>query len=78
MSSGDGTICVTNYATFNCRSSNNFRPNTYMFKYGFAGSGLGTGVVAQQGYAATIGLFLIIAVLTFFQLKLGRIGEREE
>ena len=50
----------------------------YMFKYGFAGSGLGTGVVAQQGYAATIGLFLIIAVLTFFQLKLGRIGEREE
>jgi len=49
-----------------------------MFKYGFAGSGLGTGVVAQQGYAATIGLFLIIAVLTFFQLKLGRIGEREE
>ena len=34
----------------------------YMFKYGFAGSGLGAGVVAQQGYAATIGigLFLII------------------
>ncbi|HID10367.1 MAG TPA: sugar ABC transporter permease [Candidatus Latescibacteria bacterium] len=51
----------------------------YMFKYGFAGSGLGAGVIAQQGYAATIGigLFVIIAVLTFFQLKLGRIGERE-
>ncbi|MCD6170588.1 MAG: sugar ABC transporter permease [Candidatus Latescibacteria bacterium] len=47
----------------------------YMFKYGFAGRGLGATVVAQQGYAATIGigLFVIIAVFTFIQLKISRI-----
>lgn len=46
----------------------------YMFKYGFAGKGLGTGVIAQQGYAATIGigLFVIIAVFTFIQLRVVR------
>jgi len=48
----------------------------YMFKYGFAGRGLGASVVAQQGYAATIGmgLFVVIAIFTFIQLKMGRIG----
>ncbi|RKY86117.1 sugar ABC transporter permease [candidate division KSB1 bacterium] len=48
----------------------------YMFKYGFAGRGLGANVVAQQGYAATIGmgLFVVIAIFTFIQLKMGRIG----
>jgi len=47
----------------------------YMFKYGFAGRGLGATVVAQQGYAATIGigLFVIIAVFTFIQLKISKI-----
>ncbi|MFH1009000.1 MAG: sugar ABC transporter permease [Candidatus Latescibacterota bacterium] len=49
----------------------------YMFKYGFAGKGLGAGVISQQGYAATIGigLFLIIAIFTFLQL---RVGSREK
>lgn len=46
----------------------------YMFKYGFAGRGLGAGVISQQGYAATIGigLFVIIAVFTFVQLRASR------
>jgi len=46
----------------------------YMFKYGFAGRGLGATVIAQQGYAATIGigLFVVIAVFTFIQLKMSR------
>ncbi len=50
----------------------------YMFKYGFAGKGLGTGVISQQGYAATIGigLFMIIAVFTFLQLRLVRFKEK--
>ena len=48
----------------------------YMFKYGFAGTGLGATVISQQGYAATIGvgLFVVIAGFTFIQIRMGRIG----